>query len=276
MANFDQLFRHMNWQQPWYTTLYIPSLSDTFYQVKDWLNASLNNPIYNTQCHAIKFVTQDSLPSHTAYESFIAQGGQIPTRDNYHDLLGGLIWLNYPKIKAVLNHLHTLDIIHNGITCHRSALRNALTLFDENGGIVVSSNPNILRSLQNFDWENVLFHQCERWQPPSQCVQFFPFGHALLEKLITPRKNICSHVLLVLSEQEFFELPLYQQRQKIDALLAKRLLAEYEDLLVSKNFQPLPVLGIANFCQENRQLEFYQDKQVFRPPREQKAMILYL
>lgn len=277
MASFYKLTQQINWQAPWYQTLTVPTIMYDCASVYAWLNhQTIQNPILTYQGLAIQFVSQSALPDNTAYESFIGDTGNICTRDNLHDLLNGLIWLNFPKTKAVLNYLHTHDIAHNGITAHRSPLRNALTLFDENGGVVVSSDVKILIQLQAFDWQNALFSNRKKWQSPNQRVQFFPFGHALLEKLVTPRKNITSHVLLLNVSQDFFTLTITEQRVKLDGILAKSFLANYQEILQSKNFQPLPVMGIPNFCAENKEREFYQDKDVFREAKDKKSLLLQI
>src|SRR5688572_3809516 len=56
------------------------------------------------------FVEQSALPLGESYESFIARTASVPTRDNLHDLLNGLVWLSYPKTKRRLNTLHAQEI----------------------------------------------------------------------------------------------------------------------------------------------------------------------
>lgn len=248
--------------------------------VVTWLNANNHLPLKNFRQQTLTFVPQDSLPPNTAYEQFIAEEGNICTRDNLHDLFNGIIWLNFPKTKAVLNQLHMLDIANNGIQQQRSALRHALTLFDENGGIVVSSELSILQALQAFDWQTALFINHKQWQNfadnTTSTTQFFPFGHALLEKLVSPRKAICSHSLLLQVPESWFTQTTTEQRAFLDDFLSQWLLdltlidgklpADSAIIFNSKIFQPLPVLGIPHFA-ENQTLDFYKDTIVFRPPR---------
>ena len=275
----NQLYHQINWQAPWYNKLAIPPLfsllKDTFSianpikpvdnPVKDWLNFSLTTPIYTYQHHPIHFVAQDDLPANTAYETFIAQTGNIPTRDNFHDLLGGLIWLNFPKTKAVFNQLHQQDIEKNGIQPKRSLLRNILTLFDENGGVVVSDDIALLQALQSFDWQTCLYAKRQTWL--TEHALFFPIGHALLEKLIDPRPNITAHVILLQVEPNWLSQDSQTQRQRLDDFLSQFFLAlANHETLTSKMFQPLPVLGIPNFWQPQT-LYFYQNKDIFRVAR---------
>ena len=85
-------------------------------------------------------------------------------------------------------------------------------------------------------------------------------GHALLEKLVDPRKPITAHV--------------YQPQAAIDSVasldawLAQELQPEH---LVTKPFVPLPVLGIPGWWPGNENFSFYDDSFVFRSaPRKNK------
>jgi hypothetical protein len=82
------------------------------------------------------------------------------------------------------------------------------------------------------------------------------FGHALLEKLLQPRKELTAHVLdLAVPELE---------RDQLDGWLASQLTA---DCLAAKPFAPLPVLGIPGWAAENDDFSFYDDPRIFRRPR---------
>jgi len=239
--------------------------------------------IANFEKLPIRFVGQACLPEGEAYESFIANTGKIPTRDNHHDLLNGLIWLNFPQSKAVFNELHAKDILRHGIHNARTALRNALTVFDENGGIVVSSDRLLLEQLQAFKWQAALVTHRANWLGQHRTIAFFPFGHALLEKLVNPRKNITSHTLLILVYEGWFEQCIASQRNQLDTAIAKLFhqmtmpdLADNTVKLSSKSFQPLPVMGIPGYSDDNVIPAFYQDEAVFRRPRAFSAPIFPL
>ena len=239
--------------------------------------------IANFEKLPIRFVEQACLPEGEAYESFIAKTGKIPTRDNHHDLLNGLIWLNFPQAKAVLNELHAKDILRHGIHNARTALRNALTVFDENGGIVVSSDRLLLEQLQAFKWQAALVTHRANWLAQHRTIAFFPFGHALLEKLLNPRKNITSHTLLILVDEGWFEQSIANQKNQLDTAIAKLFrelampdLAGNAVKLSSKSFQPLPVMGIPGYSDDNVIPAFYQDEAVFREPRAFSAPIFSL
>lgn len=294
----------IDFDKPWYHYLtYFPKL-DTKHthatnsqapainaiNIVENLNACLDkfedvnaSRIGNFEKLPIRFVEQACLPEGEAYESFIANTGKIPTRDNHHDLLNGLIWLNFPQAKAVFNELHAKDILQHGIHNARTALRNALTVFDENGGIVVSSDKLLLEQLQAFKWQAALVTHRTNWLAQHRTIAFFPFGHALLEKLIEPRKNIISHTLLILVDEGWFEQSIDSQKNQLDTAIAKLFhqmampdLAGNAVKLSSKSFQPLPVMGIPGYSDDNVIPAFYQDEAVFRRPRAFSAPIFSL
>ena len=298
---------HIDFNQPWYHYLtYFPNFPKldakhthathshapaiNAINIVENLNACLDRyedvnarSIANFEKLPIRFVDQACLPEGEAYESFIANTGKIPTRDNHHDLLNGLIWLNFPQSKAVFNERHAKDILQHGIHNARTALRNALTVFDENGGIVVSSNRLLLEQLQAFKWQAVLVTHRANWLAQHRTITFFPFGHALLEKLVNPRKNITSHTLLILVDEGWFEQSIASQRNQLDTAIAKLFhqmampnLADNAVKLSSKSFQPLPVMGIPGYSDDNVIPEFYQDEAVFRRPRAFSAPIFSL
>ena len=294
----------IDFDKPWYHYLtyfpYFPELDAKHthathshapaINIVEKLNAGLDryehvndSRIGNFEKLPIRFVEQACLPEGEAYESFIANTGKIPTRDNHHDLLNGLIWLNFPQAKAVFNELHAKDILRHGIHNARTALRNALTVFDENGGIVVSSDRLLLEQLQAFKWQAALVTHRANWLAQHRTIAFFPFGHALLEKLLNPRKNITSHTLLILVDEGWFAQSIDSQKNQLDTAIANVFrqlatpdLADNVVKLSSKSFQPLPVMGIPGYSADNVIPAFYQDEAVFRHPRAFSAPIFLL
>jgi hypothetical protein len=191
------------------------------------------------------FVDQSALPAGEPYESFIARTACVPTRDNLHDLLNGLIWLSYPRTKRRLNVLHAQQIALEGIGDSRGPLRDALTLFDENA--LVLHAPTVLTdALRRRDWNTLFVEQRAQWKSARLAV----FGHALLEKLMQPRKAITAHVWLMAAVD--------------DDTLASNL---DPGRLAAKDFLPLPVLGVPGWWPANEDPRFYDDANVFRERR---------
>lgn len=209
--------------------------------VTEALNGATDNNI-----DPVRFVEQAALPTDEPYESFIARTGCVPTRNNLHDLLNGLMWLSYPKAKRRLNVLHAVEITRRGNTTGpRGALRDALTLFDENAAILQA--PDVLvKALRGRHWKELFVEWRAEWQTARLAI----FGHALLEKLMQPRKPITAHVWLV--------------EDASDGTIAASLAPER---LAAKDFLPLPVLGVPGWWPANEVPAFYDDADVFRPMR---------
>ena len=84
----------------------------------------------------VGFVPQSELPEGTAYEQYIWDTRRVPTRDNLHDFFNGLVWQQFPHTKRRLNELQAGAIAADGVQAVRGPLRDALTVFDENGAVL--------------------------------------------------------------------------------------------------------------------------------------------
>jgi len=176
----------------------------------------------------------------------------VPTRDNLHDFFNGLVWLAFPETKRRLNELQAAEIARNGVTSTRGPVRDALTLFDENGALL-DAPAALWKALAARDWQSLFATQRAQWSEARLIV----FGHALLEKLTTPRKALTAHVLLLPPSPDACGPAALD-----DSALARRLDAEY---LAQKPFVPLPVLGVPGWWADNAAPDFYDDPKVFRP-----------
>ena len=247
-------------------------------QQADDLQQSLpqTRPALNNQVQTLRFVSQNALPAGEAYESFIGTTGNIPTRNNLHDLFNGSIWLTFPKTKALLNYYHMLEIEQQGIGASRGRVRDTITVFDENGAILVTTEPSIGEALIDFDWQASLVEPREQWDKPKQSnnhsqAAVYIFGHALLEKLLQPRKALCAHSIVINVTPDFFSLSLSERISHLDQKVA-----DYMEALLSqpdvtpRKLSPLPILGVPHFWAENAKPNFYDDSQVFRSGRRQK------
>jgi hypothetical protein len=194
----------------------------------------------------VRFIEQGALPLDEPYETFIARTGCVPTRDNLHDLFNGLMWLCYPKTKRRLNVIHAEAIAaRGGAAGARGPLRDALTLFDENAAILQAPAP-LVEALRSRHWKTLFIERRSEWLSARLTI----FGHALLEKLMQPRKPITAHVWLVE----------HMTDEAIASTLAPARLA-------AKDFLPMPVLGVPGWWADNRNPAFYDDADVFRAPR---------
>lgn len=207
----------------------------------------------------VRFVPPSAQPDGMGYESYIHAHGSVPTRPNLHDVFNALCWMRFPESKRSLNRLQAEAIAAAGPTRGvRGRLRDALTLFDENGLLLSAPEP-LWAALQARDWHRLFVTQRSLWAD----AQVVTFGHALTEKLVEPYASITAHVLC---------LPMPASPTAAgavgphpwDAWLAAHLDGDW---LATKPYTPLPVLGIPGWWPENENPAFYDNAQVFRPPR---------
>jgi hypothetical protein len=255
----------VDWHRPW--LLPLAGVGQSVAQglasgsVADALNATVA-----TQGCPVRFTAADAAPPGEAYEAFIRRTAQVPTRDNLHDLFNGLVWLRFPQSKAVLNRLQAEAIAAQGVGAVRGPVRDAITLFDENGALLLAP-PALWQALLARDWHALFVTHRPLWAQARLVL----FGHALMEQLVSPRKNITAHVLVeqLASDGEAvaaveLKLGAPQGLAALDAALAARLSAEW---LGGKPFTPLPVLGVPGWWPANDDPGFYRDASVFRPAR---------
>jgi len=199
----------------------------------------------------VGFVPQSELPEGTAYEQYIWDTHRVPTRDNLHDFFNGLVWLQFPQTKRRLNQLQAQAIAADGVQAVRGPLRDALTVFDENGA-VLQAPPVLWDALRARDWPRLFVDLRPLWVEARLVV----FGHALLEKLVVPRKPMVAHVYQAPGAIESIAI--------LDVWLAQEIQPQP---WAAKPFTPLPVLGVPGWWSANETPDFYADTQVFRPPR---------
>jgi hypothetical protein len=204
--------------------------------------AALNAARTDRSTQGIRFVEQSALVAGEPYESFIARTACVPTRENIHDFFNGMVWLTYPHTKRQLNVLQAGQLALHGSSGPRGALRDALTIFDENAALL-QAPAGLIEALHRRDWKTLFIGERQLWSSARLVI----FGHALLEKLMKPRKAITAHVWIV--------------DDVSDAAVAASLTPER---LQAKSFLPLPVLGVPGWWDANNDAGFYDDVTVFR------------
>lgn len=210
-----------------------------------------------TPATRVHFVAQALLPPGASYEAFIFTQRRVPTRDNLHDAFNGLVWLHLPRSKARLNALQAAEIAREGIRPMRGPVRDAATLFDENA-VLLHAPDALWQALAARQWDQVFGRLRPLWQEARVLV----FGHAALEKLMSPYKTITGHVWRV--------APDFDPAGDLSALddwLARDLSAER---LAPKPFAALPLLGVPGWWGANAEAGFYADVDVFRPRRTER------
>ena len=258
------MLEQIDWTRPW-----LDSVRPAFARLApqgDAFIATLNDAaaalaLVNHQGRPLRFVPQAELPEGRAYEEFIGATGCVPTRDNLHDFFNALVWLTFPRIKRQLNALQAAQIAVAGVGKSRGPARDGATIFDENSALLVvrddAQGQALVDALRAHRWREALFER------RGQFAQVWLFGHALMEKLVAPRKAITAHTRVVLADAGYFALGHDAQRAWIDAEVAAQLAA---DGLDTSCFTPLPVLGVPGWW-EGQDEAFYDDTSVFRPKR---------
>ena len=218
------------------------------------LNRLLGPAARTRSGHAVRFVPADHLPG-VDYERHIHETGEIPTRANWHDLGNALVWCRLPRLKAALNALHYehLDEQAGG---RRGAMRDALTLLDESGVVVIGDAPVLFDALRAHDWSRAYVALRGAWQ----AVRVVVCGHAILEKFLEPYKALTAHALYLTAAG-------HPDDAALDCRLESALLEERR-LTAPGDLQPLPLMGIPGWWTGGAQdIGFYADRAVFRPPR---------
>jgi Protein of unknown function (DUF3025) len=242
----------------------IMSLHEKAWPTTDALNAlATQAAIQNRQGRVIRFVSpSDNGDGHQHYELRIAHGGEIATRDNWHDLFNAMQWLSFPQSKAMISELHAVMLNARGRDEHRSRSieRDVLTLFDESGIIVTSSDPFLLDLIRTFQWKTLFV---ERRAAVIRHMRFFLCGHALLEKMLNPYVGIVGKaVLFDVDENVSLETPARQQAEADRRAAAW--LAELAAVKTTRVLQPLPLLGIPGWDARNEAADFYGNTHYFR------------
>jgi hypothetical protein len=260
----------IDWSRPWYASvLGAASKLDPALVAVAGLNAlAAAQKLRNQGGLPLSFVPQRELPAGTAYEEFIGATGAVPTRDNLHDFFNALVWLSFPLIKRQLNALQSAQIALAGVGAARGAARDGATIFDENAALLVvrdaPAGHALVQALRGHDWRAAFCGQRAAFGPDAEV---WLFGHALMEKLVTPYKAITAHARVVLADGGFFALDHDARRAWLDARVAQDLAAGG---LSTASFTPLPVLGLPGWWHEQDDA-FYQDATVFRPKRKGTA-----
>jgi hypothetical protein len=207
------------------------------------------------------FVPASPLPG-AKYERRIFETGEVSTRENdWHDLFNALVWCRLPRIKAAFNAVHHRNLVRER-GGRRGPRRDALTLLDESGALVVSRHPDLLEALARRDWREAFVGMRHAWGSDTRVLIC---GHALLQKLLDPWKSITAHALLLRVDAEppigGADFPDWMDATLADRVSARGLCDAPRDL------SPVPLAGIPGWWPNGVQdTAFYADAAVFRPP----------
>lgn len=216
----------------------------------------------------LRFVAQEvgKLPFEAQYEPRCYLTGEVQMRaQNWHDLLNAMVWLTFPKSKAVLNARHYDALMKERASGNpvRGAVRDVNTLLDESGVIVVYADAELAALLRNFQWKELFW---QRREQVGAAMGFYLFGHGLYEKALQPYVGMTGQGLLLAVEQEFFSWKPAQQLTHLDSLLANYLAAP-EHCRSTRDLSPVPLLGVPGWAADNDSAAYYDNTAYFRPGR---------
>ena len=235
---------------------------------------SLPEPIKALSGKPIKIVAQDGKPGHfhEHYAPRIYLTGEVQTRtENWHDFFQFLTWFMFPKTKAVINSIHIpaakKGIENNEDLGRRSPIENMLSLFDEGGAVIISSDESMLQSILEFQWKELFW---ERRAELDEKLKLVTFGHALYEKGLSTYIGMTANCILIHVDESVMQQSNQQQLAYIDNELAK-ILASGEIYKKPKDLSPFPLLGLPGWHEDNELETFYDNERYFRPGRKNVA-----
>ncbi len=228
------------------------------------------SPVMTRNGSPLRIVPQADKPGsfEQHYAPRIYMRGEIQTRsENWHDFFQLLTWIMFPRTKALINEIHiplAQARIKSGAELgRRTPLENMLSLFDEGGAVVVSSDEKLLQMIREFQWKPLFWQQRTALQQQLRCIVF---GHAMYEKGLEPYVGMTANAILLHCEERFFQLSNHEQLAWVDATLVE-VLASREQLSVPRDLAPFPILGMPGWDEDNSEEGYYDDHHYFRAGR---------
>lgn len=210
----------------------------------------------NISVQGIKFISQQPKSNNfeDGYEPRIFLKREVQTRENnWHDFFNALVWQAFPKSKNTLNQLHFNFQQSRYPSKQRLAAENMLTLFDENGAIVIASDELYLTLIREHKWQELFW---QRRQELKDNLKVIVFGHSIYEKALCPYIGLTAKCLMFAAKD--FSLSC------ADSMLAN-FLQHHKNILLPSLLSPLPILGVPGWWMQNDNEEFYANKNYFRP-----------
>ncbi|MCZ7563526.1 MAG: DUF3025 domain-containing protein [Burkholderiales bacterium] len=191
----------------------------------------------------------------------------MPTRElSWHDLFNALVWLAFPRTKAMLNRRHD-RALREAPHAHRAGARgigrDVLTLFDEGGMLVACADAKLAALLRAFRWKELFW---VRRAEVAAGMRFHLFGHAICERSLAPFRGVAAKALVFAATPDDLAMPAEAQVALADAYAAGYF-GRPESLASTRLLAPLPVLGIPGWVAANADPAYYDDVTQFRPGR---------
>ena len=219
----------------------------------DELNALAGN-VHTARGQRVRFVPprKPGEDERRYYEARIAQTGEIETRpENWHDLFNALVWVAFPRSKAMINEQHVRILEERGEAeaRRRGPERDALTLFDEGGVVVATSASHLMDLVRDFEWKELFWQRREELQ---RTTRFFVFGHACYEQALEPYIGMVAKTVFVSAEPG-----------DVDRALAGHF-SDRGNFPSPRSMPPMPLLGVPGWHPSTASEAFYDDTTYFR------------
>ena len=229
------------------------------------LNALVGPSVVSGGGAPIRFVAPAPVKGPAAeYEIRIHESGEVQTRPgNWHDLFNALVWLAFPKTKAVLNRHHRDEIVARRGDPRRGTARDVVTLFDEGGVVIGAADPELAMLLRDFSWKELFW---VRRADVRKRMRFHVFGHAIYEKALAPHTGVTAKALILEIDDAPLGAPTERQLAALDARAAAHF-SSTQALASTRSLSPLPILGVPGWEPANEREEYYDDVSQFRPGR---------
>lgn len=221
--------------------------------------------LVNDSGQRIRFVAQRDKPLRfeDKFEPRAYLRGEVMVREaNWHDLFNALVWMVFPAAKAAINRRH-YESLQAQSGPQRSPLGDALTMFDEDGMVVLSADTELLDLLRRFRWKDLFW---ERRDAVRAEMRFLLFGHAMYEKALHPYVGMTAKSVLLEVPREMLELGNAALTVAVDRCLAAYV-SDPRNFRHGRLLAPLPVLGVPGWWPDNEYAGFYDDTSYFRPGR---------
>jgi hypothetical protein len=228
-----------------------------------------DEPLRTTHGAALQIVAQEGRPDHFEqhYAPRIYLSGEIQTRTkNWHDLFQLLTWFIFPRTKAVINAIHIPRArvrIEGGDVGRRSPIENMLSLFDEGGAVLLSSDESLLQLVRDFQWKELFWQRRTELAEKFDCVTF---GHAMYEKALAPYLGMTANAILLHVTEDYFSRTLAERLAYIDEQLAA-LFETGERYTQPRDLNPFPILGMPGWAPANADEAYYDNTAYFRHGR---------
>ena len=230
------------------------------------LLAARVSPIVNAAGLPLRFVAQAPRAAafEDGYEPRIFLRGEVQFRaQEWHDVFNALVWLTFPRTKAALNErqYRALERQHADGARNRGPAQDALTLLDESGVIVATSDLALGELLANHAWQELFW---QRRAEVAEHMQFYLLGHGLYAKMLQPFTGVTGRGMPCVVSADFMALPLAAQLEHLDTQVSARIGNPAREI-AARELTPVPLLGIPGWCADNEQPRYYDNSAYFRP-----------